>query len=529
MSAFAAPPAIWERLARAGKRTLAIDPYESRPPRDWRGTYVCGWQFADRVVLPRWSLPRAAAGKLARRHGRGPHATEIFGRPTVRDLLALREKLLAAPARVADAAVDLLARERYDLVWLTFSAAHLAGHQFWDLSQLAEMPEGRDRELLEGALADIYEAVDTAFARALAALPGDADVIVTSAVGMDVNSSRADLLPGMLAAVLSGEPLPAGGGGAGAIWRLRGAVPPRARGAIASALPDRVALELTARLELRGVDWSQTKAFAHPADNQGYVRLNLRGRERDGIVDAAQVDELLAQISDGLQTFCDPDGEAAVAGIERVAEHHPRRALGPAPRPRRALERAPGDDPRRRLLADVRRRHAQRRRQRPLRQPHPRRRLGGRRRRRLRLPHPRRTSTAWPTSPRRSPPSAASTPPASKATPCCNRPGNRPIPVRGHYATPTWDRSRPALSCPRPRTAPHGPDDLCGIGRGPRAARHGLAQRPTAPATYVGSVAAGAQRATASRSAPTAPATCASTTSAAMRGPPRRAARASRP
>ena len=61
MTAFAAPPAIWERLARARLRTLAIDPYESRPPRDWRGTYVCGWQFADRVVLPRWSLPRAPA------------------------------------------------------------------------------------------------------------------------------------------------------------------------------------------------------------------------------------------------------------------------------------------------------------------------------------------------------------------------------------------------------------------------------------------------------------------------------------
>ena len=137
MTAFAAPPAIWERLARAGLRTLAIDPYESRPPTDREGTYVCGWQFADRVVLPRWSLPRGAAGALARRHGRGPHATEIFGRPTARELLALRAKLVAAPARVATVAADLLARERYDLVWLTFSAAHLAGHQFWDLSQLA--------------------------------------------------------------------------------------------------------------------------------------------------------------------------------------------------------------------------------------------------------------------------------------------------------------------------------------------------------------------------------------------------------
>jgi len=323
MTAFPAPSAIWERLARADLRTLAIDPYESRPPRDWRGTYVCGWGFRDRVVLPRWSLPAAAGAQLEGVHGGGPHATEIFGRPTARELLALRTKLVAAPGRVATAAVELLRRDPYDLAWLTFSAAHLAGHQFWDLSQLAQEPEGRDRRLLQGALEDVYAQVDAAFGRVLDALPEDCDVIVASAVGMDVNSSRADLLPQMLEAVLSGGPLPSDGdGGAGAIWRLRAAIPPGARGAIARALPDRAALELTARLELRGIDWSQTAAFCHPADNQGYIRLNRRGRERDGIVDPGEADALLRSIADGLATFRDPDGAAAVAGVDRVAEHH---------------------------------------------------------------------------------------------------------------------------------------------------------------------------------------------------------------
>ena len=50
----------------------------------------------------------------------------------------LREALLAAPDRVADVAAHHLSRERFDLTWLTFSASHLAGHQFWDLSQLDE-------------------------------------------------------------------------------------------------------------------------------------------------------------------------------------------------------------------------------------------------------------------------------------------------------------------------------------------------------------------------------------------------------
>ncbi|MBA2240315.1 MAG: hypothetical protein H0W09_03580, partial [Solirubrobacterales bacterium] len=56
--------------------------------------------------------------------------------------------------------------------------------------------------------------------------------------------------------------------------------------------------------------------------NQGYVRLNLRGRERDGIVDPGATDELCARIAAGLGEFRDPDGTQSVASVERVAELH---------------------------------------------------------------------------------------------------------------------------------------------------------------------------------------------------------------
>ncbi len=319
-TAFDAPPAVWERLAATGLRTLAIDPYESRPPAHANGVFVCGWGFADRVVLPRWSRPAGVARRFERELGRGPGATEIFGRPDPRRLLRLREKLVAAPGRIATLAERLLAREHFDLAWLTFSAAHLAGHQFWDLSQLdpADL-DARTADALQNALDDVYVAVDQAIGRVSAALPAGSDVIVTSAVGMDVNTSVADLLPGMLARVLAGGPLE-DSGGVGAIWRLRAAMPSGLRAAIADALPDRLALELTARLELRGVDWSTARAFAHPADNQGYVRLNLAGRERDGLVAPADADALLEEIAAGLATFARSDGAPAVESVVRAQE-----------------------------------------------------------------------------------------------------------------------------------------------------------------------------------------------------------------
>ncbi|MBA2296897.1 MAG: alkaline phosphatase family protein [Actinobacteria bacterium] len=315
-----APPAVWERLAAVGGRTLAIDPYECRPPETFEGTIVSGWGFEERTVLPAWSRPEGKRRALSRQFGQPPRATEVFGRPRSRRLIRLHEYLSEAPARVADAAISELSKQDVDLVWLTFSAAHLSGHQFWDLSQMSERGlEGERARRLKGALCDIYARVDDAIGRVLAELPPGTDVILCSAVGMDVNTSRADMLPGMLTAVLSGGPLDE----PGSVWRLRSALPPGLRGAVANMLPDRAALELTARLELGGVDVSAVRAFAHPSDNQGYVRYNLRGRERDGVVDPHEAGALAEEISAGLQSFTDPDGAPTVAVVERVAGRYP--------------------------------------------------------------------------------------------------------------------------------------------------------------------------------------------------------------
>jgi predicted AlkP superfamily phosphohydrolase/phosphomutase len=244
----------------------------------------------------------------------------VFGQHTVAEMLGLRRRLLGAPARVAEASRLLLAEQHYDLAWLTFCAAHVAGHQFWDLSQLD--PTGLDEaaeRLLGSTLEDVYTRIDDAIGRIVAALPEGADLLVVSPVGMDVNTSRADLLPDMVRAILD----PAASQAAGrtsSIWWLRASVPPGLRARVARALPERAALDLTARLELRGVDWSRTRAFAHPAENQGYVRLNLRGRERDGIVDPADADALMDEIAEGLRTFRHLDGTPAVRSVERVAE-----------------------------------------------------------------------------------------------------------------------------------------------------------------------------------------------------------------
>lgn len=323
VTSFAVPEAVWERVARAGGRSLVVDPYEGRPPARPVGTVVSGWQFAHTAVLQRWSSPKPEYRTLSRRFGRAPEVEDVYGRPSVRGLELLRRQLLDASDRVARLTTDLLERHQYDLAWIEFNAGHLAGHHFWDLAHLVDgQLDASRRAQLEATVTQSYAAMDAALGEIVSALPPGADTLVFSEAGMAANHSRSDLLPEMLARVLAGARTEADAGTAAGrlLWNVRAAIPARARMTATRILPNAVVLELGSRLFMRGVDWSRTRAFALPSDHDGYVRLNVRGRERDGIVDPGDVDALIEEIRDGLRSFTDHDGASCVAGVDRVED-----------------------------------------------------------------------------------------------------------------------------------------------------------------------------------------------------------------
>jgi predicted AlkP superfamily phosphohydrolase/phosphomutase len=313
---FGAPDPVWRLLARAGKRSVVVDPYEV-VEADEAGPIVSGWQFAERTVLPRWSRPEKLWGALARDLGRPPQAHEVFGRKTFGDLVSMRDSLVAASERIAPAVERLLREGTPDLLWVGFIGAHIGGHQLLEQTNLdTEGLSAAEREELEDGLPAIYRALDRAVGGVASQLPADAEVMVVSTVGMEPNTSRADLMPAMLDAVLSGR---APEQSAGGIWRIRSMLPAGLRGRVSRMLPTEAALRLTARLETPSVDWARTSAFAHPADNQGYVRLNLRGREAQGSVEPGEADELCERIATGLMGFRDPDGNPSVESVDRTA------------------------------------------------------------------------------------------------------------------------------------------------------------------------------------------------------------------
>ena len=319
MYALPHPPTIWDRLTARGRRSLIIDPILAWAPDRIEGVYLGGWQFEDRMVARGVARPRSVHRALTRRHGRPPRLDDVYGMRSAGSLRAWRDHLVRAPERVASAAVELLGRESFDLAWINFAAAHKAGHHLWDPAAVVDEPmeEALQRELQDG-IAEVYAAVDRSLARILDALPTGSDVIVFSPTGMGANTSRADLLPGMLDAVLAGAaPRRPAARARSPIWAVRAAIPAGWRDRLARALPDAVVADLTTRFYLRR-DWSRTRAIAVPGENKGYIRVNLAGRERHGIVQPREVGELIDTIVRGLLTFRDPDGSPTLAGVERM-------------------------------------------------------------------------------------------------------------------------------------------------------------------------------------------------------------------
>jgi predicted AlkP superfamily phosphohydrolase/phosphomutase len=320
---FPAPEPIWDRIGNFGLRSLVIDPYEGRQPKSIKGKALSGWQFKHKVTLRGWSVPRGLDRQLERRFGQPLLVEEVYGRPSAHYLFKMRNRLLGAPKRAAEVAAALLPQESFDLVWITLSSGHIAGHWFLDPSRLPqEQFDAAMKTKLDATLGDAYVAVDRALCRILTVLPPGTDIIVLSPTSMARSTTRTHLLPRMLQAVLSDQVVEseASKAAGGSLWRLRAALPTGLRAWVARVLPNRLTLELTARLEMRGVDWTKTSAFMVPSGDCGYVRLNLRGRERDGIVSPEEVGGLVERIVTGLTTFRDPDGGRAVKSIEFVKD-----------------------------------------------------------------------------------------------------------------------------------------------------------------------------------------------------------------
>jgi predicted AlkP superfamily phosphohydrolase/phosphomutase len=220
-----------------------------------------------------------------------------------------------------------------------YSESHTANHLLWHLGQphpvnQTGIPEGGN------ALVEVYQAIDEALGKIWAALPRDSHIMAysidhTAINSMDVPSMA--LLPELLfrwnfpssQALAVGDmarPVPAPRYDYRAhwkqeVWNLRTNIGERLL--VSPDLQERQGdpLSWNPANWYRGL-WPRMRAFALPSVSDGHIRLNVQGRESNGIVPVEEYPGVLSELSALLVQAINPRTQRPlVQRVERTREN----------------------------------------------------------------------------------------------------------------------------------------------------------------------------------------------------------------
>ena len=308
---------FWRRSLGAF-RSVVVDVPLVPSPEPFDGVEVTCWATHERLV-PFGSYPPGLADRIARAETREPMPPEAHHRVAPAKLLRERDALCRATRSVARLSSRLLGEEQWDLGVACFSTTHRAGHKLWDSSGSNGAGSRRDVEQLETALLDVYRAVDEGVGTLIEAATPHDHVMVFALHGMGPNTSRALVLPELLDRILH----PDRGGGRSVLGAVRDSVPLGLRGWVKRRLPGSLQDRL-GTFWRQPADWRHTRAISLAADVHGFIRINLAGREAEGVVDPADFEALCDEISEGLLGFRDErSGQPLVERVVRREEAYP--------------------------------------------------------------------------------------------------------------------------------------------------------------------------------------------------------------
>jgi predicted AlkP superfamily phosphohydrolase/phosphomutase len=308
---------FWEDLGPEFRTAILDVPFSPKPAPGFNGVFLNGWQAHD--DFGKSAVPHGLHRELRRRFGAPAMGPELFGPQNARTLVRQSREGIESLGQFAQVVRDLLTRERWDLTLAVLGGAHRALHYVWSLDEAdlsGAEPERLER--LRGAREEIYVAADRAVGTILERAPRDARVLVFALHGMGRNCGWAEHFYTIVSHIHGrGRDTRAK---EGLIYGLKKALPWEWVRQVTMRLPSTVNHALVPLWSRRMLDWSSTRFFALPLDLNGYLRINLRGREAEGIVEpGAELEELLDELTEDFMSLRDlRDGRPIVADVYRV-------------------------------------------------------------------------------------------------------------------------------------------------------------------------------------------------------------------
>jgi predicted AlkP superfamily phosphohydrolase/phosphomutase len=304
-----------------------MDAFLTCPLRDFNGTQIVEWGtwtwFSEPSITPE-TIKKEIQKKF------GPYPAENHsqvGMTPPPDPQGFHDRLLAAVSKKAEVVKWLMTENDWDFLLVVFGESHPAGHYFWHYHDEAYVAHSKEKPGVS-ALRDVYIALDKAIGEILDNVDESTTVLLASGDGMGPNYSGSHILYDLLTRMKlfnnMSETANPGGVSNGIASRrsrdlvstLRNMVPKSLRVAISrTLLPRKVNERLSLRWKTAGISWQHTRAFLIENANEGYIRINLKGREPQGIVEPGrEYESLCDEIFQAAKTMTNPSNGKPAAG-----------------------------------------------------------------------------------------------------------------------------------------------------------------------------------------------------------------------
>ncbi|MEL6383477.1 MAG: alkaline phosphatase family protein, partial [Cyanobacteria bacterium J06626_18] len=309
---------FWWLLRDAGKRVAIFDVPKTKPIPGIDGIQVAGWG-EEYPLIEQSSLPIPLVQELTARFGRYPRPQELFD-PSYKHEISSRDTLLSNIERKLKAIQFLQGQDDWDLFVTVFAEAHSVGHHFYHHHDTHHWGHDPHRAPVLGqALPSTYAELDAALKELLQGRLADTTVFLVSVHGITTNYSGSYLLQAVMEGLGYQVSPESSGDGASSKsvseWVKDTLIPNSLRQFINDKFVPLSHHDAMFSLQFNsGVDWQQTRAFFLPTEHfQGFIRINLQGREPEGIVPPGDYDALCREICHELEQLVNSDtGNRAV-------------------------------------------------------------------------------------------------------------------------------------------------------------------------------------------------------------------------
>ena len=329
---------FWKALAAQGVSVGVFDVPFAAPVGVTDGFEVCEWWAHDSTAAGLQAAPEPIRSLLTEAP---PHPLSVnrFFNSTPESKSNLQELAAACSegARLRGMlAQRLISETRPQMSLVVFPELHHAGHQLWH----TVAPEHSIYNGLEangGAfLRDVYSTVDQQIGEIINSATSATTVVVFALHGMRPSLG----FPAFLGPLLCERGFSSLQSWRSQTWSKRALslfaatkrhAPAPVKKLYYSVAPVTATYKLARPTMLPAYDWQKTRAFSLPTDQYGWIRINLIGRESQGIVANDDYDTLCTQLEQMLLSLTSEDGELLVQDVGRTARDAASARVNPLP------------------------------------------------------------------------------------------------------------------------------------------------------------------------------------------------------